>query len=555
MPRNVLAVGIVLWITCAVVHAQGGAQPYGQMRGFDPNAPTHDVSGSVINAATGEPIPRALVQMFGPSQRSDFTDSQGNFRFEGVPEGQAVFTARKPGFYSSEELARGGGRPRSPVKITSSMSPIVLQLTPEGIVTGTITGDDGEPLEGVRVRLKHQVVNNGRKQWEERQQSTSNEDGEFRVANLVPGTYNLFAEAQRPATPRAASEQNLGYAPAYYPGAPDASSAAPIEVRGGQTVQLDFRLRTQPVFEVSGVVTGIAPGQRGVNVQFMNRSGDSISANVRFNPDDGTFSAKPPAGTYTVRASSFEQPRRTLTASALITVAANVSGIRLPLQPGASIPIVVRTDFTKQQSSPISGSIGGGVTSLGFPDRSPMQYASVQLIGLDNTRMNGFPMMERAPDNASFALQNVEPGRYAAQISPHGPWYVQSATYGQTDLLREDMVVAPGDGRPIEITLRDDGGSIAGSVTSDNVAATAIVLAVPERRSTPPQPHFASENGFTISLLAPGDYLLFAFDSTDGLEYTNREALEPYASRATRVSVSNNSSANVTLTLIKRGAP
>ena len=78
MPRRVLAAGIVLWLTVALVHAQGlGAQPYGQARGFDPNAPTHDVSGSVINTATGEPIPRALVQMFGPSQRSDFTDSQG----------------------------------------------------------------------------------------------------------------------------------------------------------------------------------------------------------------------------------------------------------------------------------------------------------------------------------------------------------------------------------------------------------------------------------------------------------------------------------------------
>ncbi|MBZ5566748.1 MAG: carboxypeptidase-like regulatory domain-containing protein [Acidobacteriia bacterium] len=550
MPRRVLAAGIVLWLTVALVHAQGlGAQPYGQARGFDPNAPTHDVSGSVINTATGEPIPRALVQMFGPSQRSDFTDSQGSFRFEGVPEGQAMFTARKPGFFNSDELARGGGRPRSAVKITSGMSPIMLPLTPEGIITGTITGDDGEPLEGVRVRLKHQVVNNGRKRWEERQQATSNEDGEFRVANLVPGTYNLFAEAQRPATPRAASEPRLGYAPAYYPGAPDASSAAPIEVRGGQTVQLDFHLRTQPVFDVSGLVTGIAPGQRGVNVQFMNHSGDSISANVHFNPSEGTFSAKLPAGTYTVRASSFEPPRHSLSATATITVAADVSGLRLPLQPGASIPIVVRTDFTKQQSSP---NLGSGSASQ---DRAPAQYASVQLIGLDSTRMSAFSSMERTSDNASYALQNVEPGHYAAQISPHGPWYVQSATYGQTDLLREDMVVTPGDARPIEITLRDDGGSITGSVMSDNAAATAMVLAVPERRSTPPQPHFASETGFTINMLAPGDYLLFAFDSTDGLEYTNRDALEPYASRATRVSVSNNSSANVTLTLTKRGAP
>jgi hypothetical protein len=546
MRRVLCFAAFVLSLTCALAHAQ----VYGGMRGFDPNAPTHDVSGSVVNAATGEPIPRALVQMFGPSQRSDFTDSQGSFRFEAVPEGQAMFTARKPGFFNSDELARGGGRPRSPVKITADIGAVVLKLMPEGIVTGVITGDDGEPLEGVRVRLKRQVISNGRKNWEERSQATSNEDGEYRVANLVPGTYYLLAEAQRPATPRAPSEPSLGYAPAYYPGAPDASSAAAIEVRGGQAVQLDFRLRLQPVFEVSGAVVGLVPPQRA-SVQFSNRSGDAIAANLRFNPENGTFSAKLPAGTYMVRASSFEPPRRNLTASALITVAANVSGIRLPLQPGSSIPITVRTEFTRQQGSPNLD----GVTSAVYKDIAPAQYTSVQLIGLDSTHMSAFASTERGPDNTWYGLQNVEPGRYAAQISPNGPWYVQAATYGQTDLLREDMVVTPGDARPIEITLRDDGGSIAGSVTSDNVAVRAMVLAVAERRITSPQPLFASENGFHLALLAPGNYLLFAFDSTDGLEYTNREALEPYVSRATRVSVSNNSSANVTLTLIKRGEP
>ena len=101
----------------------------------------------MVNSATGEPIPRALVQLMGPLQRSDLTDSQGSFRFEGVPEGRAMFMARKPGFFSSEELSRGGGGPRAPMMITADVSSLVLKLTPEGIVTGIVTGDDGEPLE------------------------------------------------------------------------------------------------------------------------------------------------------------------------------------------------------------------------------------------------------------------------------------------------------------------------------------------------------------------------------------------------------------------------
>jgi hypothetical protein len=141
------------------------------------------------------------------------------------------------------------------------------------------------------------------------------------------------------------------------------------------------------------------------------------------------------------------------------------------------------------------------------------------------------------------------------QIFPQGPWYVQSAGHGQTDLLREDLVVAHGDASPIEIVLRDDGGSITGSVVSGSTAAPAMVLAVPEGKSTLSYLPTPSERSFTLNYLAPADYLLFAFDSTEGLEFRSRDALEPYASRATRVTVNSKGTATVTLTLIKRGEP
>ncbi len=547
MRRKFVFAVLALLLPCALAHAQGG---YVGPRAYDPNSPTHSVSGSVVNSATGEPIPRALVQLMGPLQRSDLTDSQGSFRFEGVPEGRAMLMSRKPGFFSSEELSRGGGRPRAPVMITGDVSSLVLKLTPEGIVAGAITGDDGEPLEGVHLRLKRQVISNGRKQWETRGQSTTNDNGEFRAANLIPGTYYMVAQAQRPSTPRAAAEPDIGYAPAYYPGVPDLSSAAAIEVRGGQTVQIEFRLRSQPVYEVAGFVTGTAPEQRGANLEFVNRSGDPLAANVRFNPDDASFSARLPGGTYTVRATSFNRQGPAARASATITVAANVSGIRLPLLPGATIPVVVKTEFTNQ---PSSTDVTGGISKAGY-DRKPAQDASVQLTGLDGAT-SVYSTYDAADNNAPLTVRNVEPGRYAVQISPHGPWYVQSATHGQTDVLREDLVVAQGDASPLEIVLRDDGGSVAGTATSDNVAVPAVVLVVPERRSTAPQTQYASERGFTINTLAPGDYLLFAFDSVDGLEYTNREALEPYASRAAHVTVNSRGTATVTLTLIKRGEP
>ena len=209
--------------------------------------------------------------------------------------------------------------------------------------------------------------------------------------------------------------------------------------------------------------------------------------------------------------------------------------------------MVVRTEFTKQQSI--------GISNAGLKDGRAPQYVTVQLTGIDSPALNASSGFD-PKDNNPASVRNVEAGRYRAQISTHGPWYVQSAAIGQTDLLREELVVGQGgEQRPIEVLLRDDGGSITGTVISDNNAVPAVLLVVAERRATPPQVQNASERGFTLNNLAPGDYMLFAFDSTDGLEYTSREALEPYASQAAHVSVNSNGSSNVTLKLIRRGEP
>jgi len=251
------------------------------------------------------------------------------------------------------------------------------------------------------------VINNGRKQWEMRSQAASNENGEFRVANLIPGTYYLLAEARRPATARAAAEPNVGYVPAFYPGAPDLASASAIEVRGGQTAQIEFRLRSQPVYKVKGLVTGLPPGQRAANIEFTNRSGDSLAANARFNPEDGSFSGKLPAGTYTVVA-MFYRKGPALTASATITVAANLSGIRIPAVAGTTIPIVVKTDFTQSASN-----LSRGVAAAALKDRGPSLGGFI-----NGTNVAGAMARESSEfddETQSLTLRDVQPGRYVVQ--------------------------------------------------------------------------------------------------------------------------------------------
>ena len=57
-------------------------------------------------------------------------------------------------------------------------------------------------------------------------------------------------------------------------------------------------------------------------------------------------------------------------------------------------------------------------------------------------------------------------------------------------------------------------------------------------------------NEFSVSGLAPGEYLVFAFDSIDGMEYGNPDAFAPYASQAAHITLTGNQRGQVSLDLI-----
>src|SRR5690242_8898806 len=68
------------------------------------NRATYSLTGIVQNSVTGEPIPHALVQIVAAPPGSTFTDAGGRFEFEKLSGGVTTVVARKPGFFTPEEL-------------------------------------------------------------------------------------------------------------------------------------------------------------------------------------------------------------------------------------------------------------------------------------------------------------------------------------------------------------------------------------------------------------------------------------------------------------------
>jgi hypothetical protein len=509
------------------------------------NGETFVLSGTVVNSVTGEPVNRALVRVnsFPPQIRSSFTDAEGHFEIDGLAAGHVHVMVQKPGYENEQDAAI-----HSPtwVDLGPNTGAMVLKLTPNGAIYGRVVDGSGQPVEHVPLRLSNRTVHEGRKHWEQRGMTETDEDGHFRFPNLQAGTYYLAAgPSNEGAELLAANEKpKTGFPLAYYPGVPDVASASPIQLTAGQQAEADFSLTAVPVYQLSGMVTGYLPEQ-GVGVQVFNPSGDEVMLSTSVNMESGIIHVdNVPAGSYVIKVFS-QTPTQTLRAETRVNVTSNLESLRLVLAPAISIPVAVRLESRSSSASSSS------VTSQ---DRPPV---SVGLISTDTTAPESYAtLVQQGSGHGTFMLQNVDSGTYLADVTPQSPWYVQSATYGQTNILYDDLSVATGGpSYPLEIVLRNDSASMSGSVkTSDGSAAPSTVVVVPQpaSRITPKMVQAASGT-FNVSGLAPGEYLVFAFDRVDGLEYGNPDTLQGYASQASHVTLSPNQNAQVSVDLIHTG--
>jgi Carboxypeptidase regulatory-like domain len=181
-----------------------------------------DIHGRVINAVTGEPISGALVQLADLFQ---FSQSDGTFTFTNLSSRQAAVFARKPGFFGDQELGRWNFQNTLPAE-----GDVTVMLTPEGIIFGQVKNEIGEPMEHVVVRALRWQVADGRRQLQTSRDAATDDEGNFRIAELIPGSYYLSFALQGTGPSivsklRRKTQAEDGYGLQFYPGVADITAA------------------------------------------------------------------------------------------------------------------------------------------------------------------------------------------------------------------------------------------------------------------------------------------------------------------------------------------
>lgn len=511
---------------------------------------TETIRGTVINSVTHAGIPRALVYS-GDNRYAVLTDGDGHFEFA-VPKTGAdgaassmysgalrqfptiAFMARKPGFLDN---------PYHPSTVGSSGEDVTISLVPEGIIKGRVITSGNEPAPAVTVQILTRQVEEGLPHWVPGLVTQANSAGEFRFAELLPGSYKVVTREWMDNDPVTAvpGAPQYGYPPVYYPGVADPSAATAIEVGAGQTVQADLQISGQRYYPVRIPLLNANAGN-GLNIFVQGQQGAQFE--LGYNPREQRIDGMLPNGNYVIEATGYGP--NSVSGSVVIRVAdAPVRGPALALTPNISIPVNVKEEFNDTSWNG-SGQWWDGRRS--HPLRGPRLYLQVRLESADD-HGRGVVAVQPATGQGdeTMALQGVAPGRYWLRVfTSRG--YVAAAIMGSIDLLHQPFTVAPGSSAPIEITMRDDGAQLEGRISSlgDQTAFSAgvpraWVYCLPLPDSTGQMQEFAvsGDGSFNAQTMAPGDYRILAFSGPQpNLPYRDPESVKAYESKGQVVHLS-----------------
>ena len=488
------------------------------------NAERFELRGKVVNTVSGEPVARALVQI--PGQPARFSDSDGAFAFADLPSGRTDLSAIKPGFFNERQLG-ASIVPDTSVDVPSGAT-VLVKLIPEGVIYGEVKNSEGQPMEGVTVRALRWLMVDGRRQLVTQKNAVTDDEGNFRLAELVPGKFYLtFLPGNQGGNMQLAlwrkrKQVREGYGMQFYPGVADVSSASALRVRAGAQIHVIHNFVRQQLFQISGTVQGAALG-RVITLELRDASGEPVQSQSRIDQKTGDFQISGiPAGNYLLMvnllrqrsgSSDIDPPQNAMQA---VHVAGDLSGVVVTPGSGISVAVQLRDESSGNASEP-----------------RPVLIRMVHKDFAQNVANITIPLPpgDSRPANR---LENLSPGTYTVEAQPLSPLaYVAESRCGSLDLLRDDLVLGPGSAPPpIVVTLRNDVAQLTVGLRQKMRPAAILVYSSEYPRRSVLMPFSPLSPTVSFPSLPPGSYQVLALADVGDLEYRNPVAMEKYLAHA-----------------------
>ncbi len=509
--------------------------------------PIASVEGLVTDAKTSQSIRGAQViftQISGGASRQEATsNAEGHFSIAGLEPGNyRVFIQARgyiPKVYGSTNQPSSG--PAISVKAGQHVSDLSFALQQMGIIRGRVLNADGDPM--VRCAVQALQVNGRRNQPRGMSAGQTDDRGEYRIFDLVPGDYYVIVNCQTNGGMSMpvgvggdAANEELTYVPMYYPGVPDLKQASIVTVRSSDELPIDISISRQKTYHVRGSVSGIADAPNGppsmallVPRDLAIVQGPHMAAVL-----NGKFDMAgviPGSYVLVVTSEQSNSPKKMAREDVEIG-AADVDGLTLVLGTMSSMKGTLRVE--------------GGV-----PPNTNLSLLMVNLQSSDGGALAGASLIGTSTEaqvkpDGSFEMPEVAPGSYIVGLTANGTafrdWYTKSVRFGGRDVSDAGLRIGAGTSGTLEIVVSARGASVEGTVVdSNNQPVAGIgVMAIPDEGRRKRWDLYdggrTDDRGhFELRGLAAGEYSIVAAQDLDMDDRFDVDTMTKFAGEGTRM--------------------
>jgi hypothetical protein len=521
------------------------------------------IRGRVVAADTGRPLRRARItvsssELGSNSSRSTSTDQLGRYEFRELPAARYRVAVTRSGYLGLDYGQRRPGEQGRPLQLAEAglAERIDFALPRMSVVTGRVSDETGEPMEGVTVIAMRSLFFEGRRRLVPIATATTDDEGEYRLQKLAPASYVVMASTRETWTvvdPNG-KEAVFGYAPTYFPGILSGAEARRVPVALGQQIpSIDLSLIPGRAAKISGT----ALDSRGKAFTRVNLSDDIRGIN---------FASFRGAGSAAVAADG------SFTITNVTPGEYRLSAARTTGEPGGDPELAETTvivDGNDLENVVLSGSVGGTVSGRIVVDggAAPPKWSSVQVSVRQPLRNQSSPGLlgtfrnsgsARVKEDGTFVVEHVfDRARFQVTL-PEG-WMLKSVTHGDKDITDAELSMRSGEALDdVDVVITDRVTTVSGQLIDDKNQpiheATLIVFRSEAnqwfessravRAARPDQ-----QGQWRLRALPPGDYLAVALDYIEDGAWNDPEYLESLRRYATSFTVAEGSSQTVAVTL------
>jgi hypothetical protein len=502
-----------------------------------------EISGVVVSAKTGEPLPAAQLTLVRTRDRKTIaetsSDNEGNFVFRNLDDGKFDVVASRQGYTRASYQQHVGVSTAIVTGEGMISTGLRFELEPQARIYGRVEEDSGDPVPRARVSLFRKDLSSGTGGIVHARSTGTDAMGNFEINNLQEGEYFLCASGspwyasptkftqsarQNVATDQSRALLDVAYATTCYPGV-NPKEAEPIRIVPGDRLPLNITMHPEPALHL--VIPVPAPqGQHGFpSPQLMTE----------------TFGVEEPAGTSILTpGNQSDQTSRSATAE----ITGITPGQYELLLRGSEGEGTRRLSINAESSSmnldtsaatPMPEFIGQVIMADGgaFPVGSFISLNSIQ----DNRRQ----ITPIRPDG-SFKLESLRPGHYEVGVIAAGSVMAIDHLAAKGAQVSGHTLTVGSESVIMSTIVSKANATVNGFATKRAVPAAGIfMLLVPGNAQAARQRlqrnQSDSDGSFNFPHVPPGTYTVVAIEEGWKLNWALPEVLAPYISRGQKVTV------------------